>query len=981
MNAAPHSIPDAQRFLRRLGYPLTPVPVGRGAWPADLPAPNGRWWYGGSFGSLDIHLLETSEQGDGEDTLRSLTVWNAVRSHALLRVSSDDTRLLLGRAGRRTTSLRLSAARMRDDVERRLRLLQRETDDARDPALLFERAMESDSTSRQFFARFRAATDAVSLDVRAGTGAESSRCRSYALLLMSRLLFLCFVQRKRWLNGETDFLSARVRTMLEQERSVHSSLLRILFFECLNTPLHLRSESAIEMGSIPYLNGGLFEPSPFEKQHPALTVSDSVISAAFRDVFDLFDFSVHEDSEDATAIDPEMLGRVFESLMTDQERGRSGSFYTPPAMVDTIAIRTLAQAIGRDPRERSALESVLGGSSVSASVPDRERWRARARELRIVDPACGTGAFLLSAMHALERLEKAHGADVRRRIVETQLFGVDRNPEAVRLCELRLWLSVVAAERSNDSVEPLPNLDRNIVCGDTLLSPLDLPGVVVTRGSSPAFALEQEYRTASGARRKTLARALRRHDVQEALRQIEQAIDSVRAQPRQQLLGGRMERRPLLATLRALRGRVLRGDVAFFDWRLRFPEPASSGGFDVVLANPPWVRRAALDANTREALDGRYPLFAAGGSSDVWVAFVERCIEWCRDGGMLGLLLPEKLLSASYATPCRDRLASHTAIVSLHRESRDAFDADTFPLSLIFRKDRPHADSPIDADGFQVRADRIALGGKWLLAPPPVRAALQQMASEGDPLGEQSLGRICMGLKTGANDVFLRDDVRTARDGFSVAGVRVPQQAVVRVIRGRDVSAKGVGDGAWMLWPPGLARMRRQSLETLARGIGCTVDRLLRCGTINIAPHERCVIWKDVARRMIPVVLPRTMEVGGSTVAVVPNQTLYCLIAESDADAFAFAALLASTPAGAFLNAIADAAKDGHRRFFGATVAQLPVPPAVFEPATWMRLAALGASLTEQRAEIDRIIAPLYGLSSRALRELRLWMEAACGDV
>src|SRR5262249_4149731 len=150
-------------------------------------------------------------------------------------------------------------------------------------------------------------------------------------------------------------------------------------------------------------------------------------------------------------IDPEMLGRAFESLMGSSERRRTGAFYTPFTLVEQVANAGLDAALGERPTRF-----------------DLDR-------LTVLDPACGSGAFLV---HVLERLASLYArlgdwrdpSAIRRDVLTRSIYGVDVNPTAVWLCELRLWLSVVIESPESDpsSVLPLPNLDRNVRVGDAL---------------------------------------------------------------------------------------------------------------------------------------------------------------------------------------------------------------------------------------------------------------------------------------------------------------------------------------------------------------------------------------------------------------------------------------------------------------------------------------------------------------------------------
>src|SRR6185295_12880045 len=169
--------------------------------------------------------------------------------------------------------------------------------------------------------RFRAAVRDVSAALGEACPCEEQEALDdQALLILSRLLFLSFIQQKGWLNGERRFLFDRLSTA-----NYYANVLRPLFFGCLNTAPHDRDEAAKALGRIPYLNGGLFEPS----RHEPLDLPDELMQRVITDVFERFDFSSDEHDEAGTHVDPEMLGKVFESLMAEDERAASGSFYTP----------------------------------------------------------------------------------------------------------------------------------------------------------------------------------------------------------------------------------------------------------------------------------------------------------------------------------------------------------------------------------------------------------------------------------------------------------------------------------------------------------------------------------------------------------------------------------------------------------------------------------------------------------------------------
>ena len=304
-----------------------------------------------------------------------------------------------------------------------------------------------------------------------------------ALLQLTRILFLYFVQARGWLAGNARFLVEAVDDCLARRRKIHRDLLRPLFFGTLNRPASERSRGALALGSIPFLNGGLFEPHPLERRLRR-DIPNELWRDAFDGLFERFHFTLEADERGGVA--PDMLGRVFEGVMAPDERRASGTYYTPAALVrellDQALIPLVADRLGCSESEaerrlsgRRELRVASGANAQECSIPRSARERsfsARSSDSHRPTP------------------NSRHGAALRRQVLRRNLFGVDLNGAAVRLTELRLWLAVVAADRSDrpERVQPLPNLDCLIRQGDSLFDPTGsaLPArarVAPTRGA------------------------------------------------------------------------------------------------------------------------------------------------------------------------------------------------------------------------------------------------------------------------------------------------------------------------------------------------------------------------------------------------------------------------------------------------------------------------------------------------------------------
>ncbi|HKW09219.1 MAG TPA: N-6 DNA methylase, partial [Gemmatimonadaceae bacterium] len=645
-----------------------------------------------------------------------------------------------------------------------------------------------------------------------------------ALLYVSRLLFLSFIQTKGWLDHDRRFLHNTFARTMERGGNYHNRILLPLFFGTLNTPPRARAAAARAFGRIPFLNGGLFARTPLERRRPHLRFADDMLGVVFGELLSRYRFSPREESANwsEAAVDPEMLGKAFESLMEANNRRASGAFYTPRRLVATVSRAALAHALTIGTTSPDSALAALDGHMPNGD--DAHRLRERCDEITILDPACGSGAFLVHILEQLASLRSQLGDprpvwQLRRDMLTKSIFGVDINPTAVWLCELRLWLSVVIDCDAHDPmlVPPLPNLDRHIRIGDSLAGDAFDPIVRTPSRGSPRLAqLRERYARSSGRRKHTLQRALdraertlvvthlerqlaassaRRRDILSALRGRD--LFGTRATPasiaRQRLAAERDRSRSLAASLRAVRD----GGALPFAWITHFPDVARAGGFTTILGNPPWVRLHRIPADARLELRRRFTCYrnapwSRGASAaratmgfaaqvDLAALFAERALSLLQPGGTLALLLPSKLWRALAGGGIRAQLHQHAHLVSLEdwSEAPRQFDAAVYPSLLVAtRRDaiprndfRDEETEGVDHDisttvhrpnrstHWCMPYHRLALdadpASPWLLAPPPVRDAFDLLADAGIPLAHSPLGPPQLGVKCGLNEAFI----------------------------------------------------------------------------------------------------------------------------------------------------------------------------------------------------------------------------------
>jgi hypothetical protein len=989
-------------LLRDLGYPVAPVDVDPAEWRrggVNVPW-NGeaRLQLAARLRNFDLFVLDGAVSDEQiAEFLRSYSKYNIITKSSVVYQNDKATSVSVF-----DLSSHGALRRFEFDPDRpsthavdRLNLLARGDDDAL--PRIYDRALDRESVTRDFFLRFRSAVADVAAALRESFPEEDAAAiAGEALLLLSRLLFLSFIQEKGWLNGERRFLVDRLEREIARGGEFFLDVLLPLFFGCLNTPLHQRGLAARNLGRIPYLNGGLFEPSAFERRHPVMHVSNELMQRVIEQVFERFDFRIDESGGAGTHVDPEMLGKVFESLMAADERAASGSFYTPKEIVDSLVERAIREWLGDEP-----------------TVEKLER-------ITILDPACGSGAFLLAALGAIERIWKSVAGELppgaRRRIVVQSLFGVDVKAEAVRLCELRLWLAIVSDSAAEiEEIEPLPNLDRNILQGNSLLSPTDFLGAARTdiyaawlQALRAQRDLVERYRVAPHAQRPALCRIIRGNDQRLAAELLSRVVEAAEEElrqataPRRDLFGravsidqalcGELQQR--IRESRAMLEKAEEGNLDFFSFDVHFAHVLAAGGFDVVAGNPPWVRNGRIEAQARRMLADRYALFRSRSGSvgfhqpDLSVAFFERSLALCAPDGVVALLMPAKIANAAYAGPLRSEARGRVvAIDDWSDEARRGrwFDADTFPLGLTLR--RTVSTRPVrirnGSEAFELPQYMLPVNGalsEWCLAPVGVATILRRLRAR-HPSLEQALGRKpVMGVKTGDNGSFFieADHLRNGRI-VTRDGLEVPLSAVCRCVRGRDLHRWRVDSSHWMLWPPRAGWPKAPAwLEAWAAARN--VDwRELSLSYVRAEHVGIKVAWKDLSRGMAAAVLPDVVNIEGQPFPLIPNQTLYSVDAVSLDEAYGIAAVLNSTIAGALLVSVAERAKDAHYRYFGRTVAAMPWPDTRSCAEELVRLSRRAHRGVDVGQQIDELVAACYDVTRDEVKQLQEFLAMRVG--
>ncbi len=993
--ARTEQIDDLRELFRVLGYDAAWEPVPPGPWLGDAATEAGvtRAALVARHGAFRVFGLTAR---DPERAARLAAHRLATRAERGLACVLGDApaRLVLGawRATATGLALRHAVVPRERPPGSALALLERLRPGADESPLALGlrigEALATEAVGPRFFRAFRGVLDRFTERLAAPRSASDRH--ALALTALTRVLFLYYVQAKGWLNGDPRYLPHRLDAALVARRHFHRHVLHPLCFGALNKPASDRGSAARTLGRLPFLNGGLFSPTPLERRHGPAVWPNALWRDAFDDLFERFHFSVRE-TESGALVAPDMLGRVFEGVMDPAERRTTGSYYTPAEIVrDVVRAALEAALVSRFHLSRGAAERWVYAGEAPPSAPDLRR-------LVLLDPAAGSGAFLLGALEELTALRCATGeqprAAVRRSVLAESLYGVDVKPTAVRLAELRLWLALVADDDTTDlaRIAPLPNLDGHVRAGDALLDPLTVAASL--GGGTALIGARAETRRLAAARRRLFHLAgpekrsaeteLRRAEValagellRRAVARLEEEIAGLIARGKDRdLFGDRhgldSRDRAALGRLRASR-RELRdalrrlardGETPFFAFETHFGDLRARGGFDVIVGNPPWVRGERLPRRVREALALRYATWRPAGAHafahlpDLAVAFVERALELTAPGGVAALLVPAKLATSGYAEALRLRLASETRIerVAPLAGGARAFAAAVYPMALVVaRAAAGPGHCTATALGPASQAPRLAqrelhASGPWILAPD-AHAIARRLAERFPRLSER--WRPMLGVKTGADDVFLVS-----------AAAAVGRAAA----RGRDVRRWETACRRRVLWTHGAdGRPLPQLPEELAALLAPHLDRLRRRAdyrggppwqlfrpALGVARHR--VVWPDVARRLEAAVPPAD---------VVPLNTVYGVATRTDDDALALAALLNSRWLGALAALSADPARGGYHRFNARVIGALPVLSAG-APA-WERLVVCGRTHTTD----DDCVADAFELDPAERRTL-----------
>jgi len=545
-----------------------------------------------------------------------------------------------------------------------------------------EEAFSVEKVTKEFFTKYRelffktkdALDEIVDKDIKVKSDFESKNISTvdFAKKLLGQIVFLYFLQKKGWFGvlrdadwgtGSKNFIRELFNGKHCNYNNFFNDILEPLFYEAL------RYDRSHDDGyyskfncKIPFLNGGLFDPigdydwsktdiklpnNLFSNTEP---MNEGDIGTGILDIFDRYNFTVQEDEplEKEVAVDPEMLGKVFENLLEVKDRKSKGTYYTPREIVHYMCQQSLSNYLFTELEgkiEKDEIEFLIQYSgNIGENLDDVKKLKLdipseisenalqivkKLEDIKVCDPAVGSGAFLVGMMSEIIRtinvLSKYKSGPyksiygLKRDCIENSLYGVDIDKGAVEIAKLRLWLSLVVDEDDIKKIKPLPNLDYKIVCGNSLQK------VEVNLFNQNAFnqleKIKPIYFNETNLNKK-----------RDYKKQIDELITEV--------TNGYKE----------------------FDFEVYFSEIFhKKNGFNIVIANPPYG--IVFDKTFKKLYEKYFPSFKR--NNDIYIAFYEKGLQLVKESGFLTYISPNTFLNGDYFKDFRSSLVLNTEIIMI----------------------------------------------------------------------------------------------------------------------------------------------------------------------------------------------------------------------------------------------------------------------------------------------------------------------------
>lgn len=558
-----------------------------------------------------------------------------------------------------------------------------------------DRSLDAEAVTKRFYiglakhheAITAAVSDAVEHDTAILNGVKiAGGVDRVALRILTQILFSWFLQRMHLLAGDADYLRTR---FIRKAGNYYQTELETLFYDTLSRPVDDRPAGA-PGPEIPFLNGGLFVRHYGDV---SLSLPDALfdVDEGLMGFLAGWTFTVAEDVPDEVevAVDPEMLGKVFENLISDEEARKQGTVYTPrpvvhfmcrealvPWLQDTLEIdeewsrRLLVQD--------DALDEYANAHGAEKALDLAEALDVKIRQIHVLDPAVGSGAFLLGMLAEIVRIRRMILEAINRRppipeeivewklhAIEQSLFGADINPTAIELCRLRLWLSLVVELPTGTTPHSLPNLEYRTIVANSLTDFVNGIEVQNTR-EGQAGGLDQAglttdkvrdlrhaYFVSSDPEAKAMIRSeLQEHEdaliedlIERAKRHGDQSKES--EEQLEELLG---------------RFRSLDREFPVFSPPYHAPDVWLEGGWDVTILNPPYLGKKEVVQHLDAMRLADYKRHF-GDTNDLMILFAQRARQLTKPGGVISMIFNDSIFTSTDAEELRQDMFDRSQVL------------------------------------------------------------------------------------------------------------------------------------------------------------------------------------------------------------------------------------------------------------------------------------------------------------------------------
>lgn len=551
-----------------------------------------------------------------------------------------------------------------------------------------------------------------------------------------------------WGTGNRNFIRSLYNRAISEGKNFYKDYLEHLFYNALNDKRGGSTYFKELNCKIPFLNGGLFQPinENYDYENSEFRIPNKIFSNKEKtkqgdigngvlDIFDRYAFTIKEDEplEKEVAVDPEMLGKVFENLLDSEHRKNKGAFYTPREIVHYMCQESLINYLVSELKiEYKDFEALIRYGDVLADIDSSKRAfetgkfkmpmliRKNANDIekallnvKIADPAVGSGAFPLGMLNEIVRarmnltqymaddinaihrdyanIKGRKPYDLKLQTIQRCIHAVDIERSAVDIAKLRLWLSLIVEENDFKNVKPLPNLDYNIMVGNSLLE--EFEGVKLfneklleERSNNKVREVSTEQIGFFNGKKESEYLLDDIYDLQEKFFSANGREEKIKLKDeidnREWLLiektvreNGKIDLLPKIRELKRTNTKP------YFLWKLNFPKVFRiKGGFDIVIGNPPYVEipekedKSVYKKNFKEVLSGHY---------DLYILFFKRAFDIVRDNGIVSYITPHTYLQYLQFENLRKFIYDNSNILEISTRISNIFESAVVDNAII----------------------------------------------------------------------------------------------------------------------------------------------------------------------------------------------------------------------------------------------------------------------------------------------------------